>query len=144
MNKRLIPRSLPPPPEFDPVKEFPQDVDRLVVVATNGGYAVSPQDAAELWRRHAGDVCASWFAVNGSDEDILAALLRHAEVRTDETDRPEPPDGYATWLDYAVETMDTRSQEIERLFLDKPVSRESMREAVRTELEALRRKSGEL
>lgn len=94
MSKRLISRSLPPAPAFDPGKEFPKDVERLIVVATNGGYAVSPQDAAEL-------------------------LRRHAEVRADEMDRPEPPDGYATWLDYAVETMDARSQEIEGLFFDK-------------------------
>lgn len=32
---------------------------------------------------------------------------KHAEIPLDESDRPEPPEGYATWLDYAVDTMDT-------------------------------------
>lgn len=57
---------------------------------------------------------------------------------------PAPPDGYASWLDYAIATMDTRSAEIESLLLDNPVSRAAMREAVRAELVALRRKAGEL
>ncbi len=143
MNPRRVPRLLPRTPDFDPVTEFPEDIGRLVMVATNAGYQLSPQDAAELWRRHAGEVCASWFAVTGNDQDILAALLQHAEVLTDEADRPVPPDGYATWFDYAVDTMDSRSEEIERLFLDKPVLRESMREAVHAEHVALRRKAGD-
>lgn len=143
MNPRLIPRLLLRTPDFDPVAEFPEDIERLVGVAANA-YQLSPQDAAELWRRHAGEVCASWFEVTGNDQDILAALLPHAEVRPDGADRPAPPDGYTSWLDFAVDSMDSRSEEIERLFLDKPASRESMRDAVRAEYLALRRKAGEL
>ena len=128
MNKyrRLIPRSLPPAPDLDPVTDCREDVARLIVVATNAGYEVSPQDAAELWRRHAGEMCASGFAVTGSDQDVLAVLLQHADVVADETNRLAPPDGYATWLDYAVDTMDTRSEEIERLSLDRPASRQAL------------------
>ena len=144
MNSRLIPRSLPQEPDFDPVTEFPEDVARLVTVATNEGYQLSPQDAAELWRRHAGEVCASWFAVTGSSQEVLAKLLQHAEVLVVEVDRPAPPDGYASWLDYAVDTMDTRSEEIGRLMLERPSSRESMRDAARAELLSLRRKAGVL
>lgn len=144
MDKRLIPRPLPRTPEFDPVTDFPADIKRLVMVASNAGYKLSPQDAAELWRRHAGAVCASWFAVTGRDKDILVVLLKHAEILPEEADLPIPPDGYATWLDYAADTMDTRSEETGRLFLDKNVaSRQSMRDAVRAELMALRRKAGE-
>lgn len=144
MEPRLIPRSLLRTPDFDPVVEFPEDIERLVGVAAKAGYQLSQQDAAELWRRHAGEVCASWFAVTGNDQEILAALLPHAEVLPDEPDRPAPPDGYKSWLDFAVDSMDTRSEEIERLFLDTPASRESMRDAVRAEYLALRRKAGEL
>lgn len=52
-----------------------------------------------------------------------------------------PPAGYASWLDYAVDTMDVRS--IETVYLFEDVSTAPTREAVcnsaRAELEALRR-----
>lgn len=140
MNQRLIPRALPPTLDFDPVREFPADIERLVIIAASAGYELSARVAAELWRRYAGDVCASWFPVEGTDEAILAILLEHGEV----VDTPPPPDGYTNWLDYAVDSMDTRSEEIERLFADKPASRQSMRDAVHAELAALRRKAGEI
>jgi len=56
---------------------------------------------------------------------------------------PTPPEGYASWLDFAVDTMDTRAEEQERIWADAPVSRQAMRDAVRAELAALRRKAGE-
>lgn len=54
-----------------------------------------------------------------------------------------PPAGYATWLDYAVANMDTRSAYHEHLFQLAPGSspacdREAMRIAVLAELDALR------
>lgn len=54
---------------------------------------------------------------------------------------PPPPAGHASWLDYAVDTMDTRSIEIEYLFKNDSAAptREAMRESARAELEALRR-----
>jgi hypothetical protein len=142
--KRLIPAALPVTLDFDPLAEFPEDVERLVTVAANAGYGVTPRDVAELWRLHAGGVCASWFAVVGTDQDIVTALLKHAEVQADAGDTPPPPEGYRSWLDFAVENMDTRTEEQERLWADKPVSRQAMRDAVRAELVALRRKAGEL
>lgn len=143
MKQRLVPSSRKQPPDFDPVTDYPEDVERLLAVATNAGYKLTPRDAAELWRRHADDVCASWFVVDGEGPDILAALLKHADVQPDSADTPAPPEGYASWLDFAVDTMDTRAEEIDRLFADKPISRQSMRDAVRAELAALRRKAGE-
>jgi len=56
---------------------------------------------------------------------------KHAEVFTDEAHRPALPNGYARSLDYAVEGVDARPEEIERLFLDKPTSTELMCDAVR-------------
>lgn len=142
--KRLVPIPLKPMPKFDPVVDFPADIERLVAAATYAGYTVTPRDAAELWRRHSGEVCASWFAVDGDDRDILVALLKHAEIRLDAADSPSPPTGYPSWLDFAVDTMDTRAEEQERLFEGTSVSRQSMRDAVKVELVALRRKAGEL
>lgn len=51
---------------------------------------------------------------------------------------PEPPDGYASWLDFAVETFDTRSPYLDRLFVGIEADRDAMRDAARTELERLR------
>lgn len=141
--KRLIPPQTVTP-VFDPLVDYPDDVERLVTAAANAGYKVTRRDAAELWRRHAGDVCATWFDVVGTDHDIVAALLKHAEVLSDAEDKPTPPEGYASWLDFAVDTMDTRAEEQERLWADTPVSRQAMRNAVRAELAALRRKAGEI
>ena len=61
-------------------------------------------------------------------------------------DFPAPPRGYASWLDYAVEGMDTRSAFLEMLVADGEVapSREEMRTAVRHELLELRKRAGEL
>jgi len=142
--KRLFPTPLKPMPNFDPVVDYPADIDRLVAVATNAGYTVTQPDVAELWRRHASDLCASWFAVDGDDRDILEALLKHAEIQLVATDSPSPPTGYPSWLDFAVDTMDTRAEEQERLFEGISVSRQSMRDAVKAELVALRRKAGEI
>jgi hypothetical protein len=54
---------------------------------------------------------------------------------------PRPPVGYATWLDYAVATMDTRTASLSALEEDWDVidgDREAMRRAVQEELRALR------
>ena len=58
---------------------------------------------------------------------------------------PPPPLGYRSWLDYAVEGMDTRTAFLELCVTegqDAP-SRESMRAAVRKELKELRRRAGD-
>jgi hypothetical protein len=57
--------------------------------------------------------------------------------------KPQPPTGYAAWLDYAVATMDTRGASLaaleddDRCVIDS--DREAMRRAVREELRELRR-----
>ncbi len=62
------------------------------------------------------------------------------------TTRLCPPPGYTSWLDYAVDCMDTRSLELESMFVDDQekwhwptgTTREHMDEAVRNELAELR------
>lgn len=49
---------------------------------------------------------------------------------------------HATWLDYAVDTMDTRSEEIETAFPRQTGIKTNVRDAVRAELVALRPESG--
>jgi hypothetical protein len=59
----------------------------------------------------------------------------------------KPPEGYDSWLDYAIDTMDTRSEYLTRLFLDKKENgldddeREDMRYSAKIELDELRKKS---
>lgn len=54
----------------------------------------------------------------------------------------KPPPGYESWLDYAIETMDTRTIFLDQLNGPSPwgriVQREEMREAARQELAELR------
>lgn len=56
---------------------------------------------------------------------------------------PAPPDGFQSWLDYAVETFDTRQPYLENLFSegDSSVTREAIREAARSELLELRQRA---
>lgn len=57
------------------------------------------------------------------------------------TSKPKPPEGFKTWLDYAIATMDVRSVQNELLFVDDRLgafSRDDIRKAARDELDALR------
>lgn len=94
--------------------------------------------------RHSDDMCASGLAIADDEQDIVPALLKHAQLLLDAADLPTPPEGYENWLDFAVDTMDTRAEEQDRQIAGTPVSRQSMRDAVHAELVALRRKAGEL
>lgn len=49
-----------------------------------------------------------------------------------------PPDGYDSWLDYAVASMDTRRLYLESIADGRDHSREDMRESAASELAALR------
>lgn len=57
--------------------------------------------------------------------------------------RPKPPDGYESWLDFAVETFDTRVPWLESIFSDdgEAPDRDAMREAARVELRELKAKA---
>lgn len=56
---------------------------------------------------------------------------------------PAPPDGYATWLDYAVACMDTRAVEVSLSLGDtpSPPTQQAMRNAAKAELEDLRNRA---
>lgn len=47
---------------------------------------------------------------------------------------PPPPAGYASWLDFAVETFDTRDPSLELMLEGADADRNAMREAARREL----------
>jgi hypothetical protein len=144
--KTLIPAPNLSEEPYDPRKEFPQDIQQLVNAAQHLGYQLSAIHATELWIRHSDDYCAGWLTMQGStDEDLVRVMLQYATVIDDpDPSAPPPPDGYATWLDYAVDTMDTRQPQLERLLQEgaTPHSRESMRQAVQAELAQLRRLAG--
>ena len=144
--KTLIPAPCLSGASFDPQAEYPQDVQQLVSAAQSQGYRSSPRNAAEIWVRHSDESCASWLVMAGSsDADLVNTLLRYSTViDTNGPTAPPPPDGYATWLDYAVATMDTRMPQLEQIMQDGATeySREAMRLAVQAELASLRRLAG--
>jgi hypothetical protein len=107
----------------------------MVHVAATAGYLLSELDARLIWRQYSATLFAGWLALPRSDSQLLEILLEHGEVSSE----PAPPDSYASWLDYAVETFDTRSLAVERMFDDDlGPSRDEMRSAARAELERLR------
>ncbi len=138
--KALLPLQVRSEQLFDPVTEFPGDIERLIAAAKAAGYQVTPAHAGELWRRHCEEMCASWFKVAGNESIIVAALLGHAEVVDDIASDIPPPTGYNSWLDYAVATLDTRSLEIDQMFSESgaSISRQAMQDAAKSELAALR------
>lgn len=100
-----------------------------------------------------GNTCTDFRDATPSDKKSISPLAElhgiivdaraNLEIAAQEVRYPAPPAGYATWLDYAVATMDTRSVELERLLDDGPAgelvpTREEMRLAVRAELDTLR------
>jgi len=50
---------------FNPRVEYPDNVAQLVRAALSQGYRLSPGTAAELWKRHSDDYCASWLVMEG-------------------------------------------------------------------------------
>jgi hypothetical protein len=56
------------------------------------------------------------------------------------TTAPRPPEGYASWLDFAVEMFDRRTVWLEAVFSEDVAvpDRDAIREAARTELRILR------
>lgn len=77
---------------------------------------------------------------------FLNGQMKESHVKKLEAESPPPPQGYASWLDYAVDTMDTRSAELDCLINDSSAEGapqcEAMRQAVKAELEELRRRAG--
>ena len=70
-------------------------------------------------------------------------LFKHADVLPDEVKIPPPPDGYANWLDFAVENIDARSLYLDMCVQRHPeISREEMRAAVEQDLRELRAAAG--
>lgn len=78
-NDGLIPlRWKPPePPDIEPRREFPQDVARLVGVARDAGYGLSPADAERVWISYSEGLCAGWLVLGDDDEDLLRIILEH-------------------------------------------------------------------
>jgi hypothetical protein len=69
-------------------------------------------------------------------QDLASPGAESSETAKYET--PKPPEGFCTWLDYAVSTADLRSAQHAFLFSDQKMpSRESMREALGRELAEL-------
>lgn len=136
--RRLIPKPLP----LSPLPETaPADLDYIIRIAAAAGYALSLPDAETIWRRHCADtLCITWLTPN-TDDEIITALQQQGQV----LELPDPPEGHASWLDYAVATMDTRSVDIARRLDDVTpvVTRDQMRDAVQLEHQSLLERAGQ-
>lgn len=139
--KQLILVPIPKPPAPDFVAEFPNDIARLVAVASAAGYAVSPQAAAGLWSRYSESLCASWMSMaTWDDATVLECLLTDAVVVDSDDGAPALPTGYHSWLDYAADTLDfpvtaAGAQAADGLSKATSIARDT----ARGELEALRK-----
>jgi len=90
------------------------------------------------WRTGCGKL---YYTEYKPDKDRMTYCFhcgRAVQWRWSSMSDPYPPDGYETWLDYAVANMPTRDLHLESVVSDKPVQREEMRAAARAELDALR------
>jgi hypothetical protein len=111
---------------------YPKEVHRLVAVAHDAGYALATQDAHGIWRHYSSGLCAHWLcSENWSDEALLDTLLANSVAGPD----VPAPTGYASWLDYAVATMQPPNDHP----LDRPLEVAQARAAAQAELEVLRR-----
>ncbi len=144
--RHLIPAPIPPAEEFHPETKFPNEVARLVSAAQSKGYQVTPDDAAQLWCRYSESLCAGWLSISSQDDDesLVSCMLRHAVVTDVAADVLPPPEGYRSWLDYSVATLDVSPDELEHLCADESnrPTRQAMRYVAKAELEALRRRAG--
>lgn len=110
--KHLTPKPYPFLDDYKHLDAHAEDIARLVAAAAKLGYQLNWHDAGELWRRYSDDLCASWMAIDveSDDQTLVTDLLKHAIVTTSD-DGPPPPKGFSSWLDYAVATMDTRTED---------------------------------
>ena len=142
--KRLVPKPLFSQ-DWDSAPDSPDDIARLVRAAAAAGFVLFAEDAVVLWRRHSEDVCAGWLTLEGEEDSALVQqLLKQAVVVEQPKNAPPPPQGYASWLDYAVATLDNNSIALQCLFDEQsgPPTREDMLRAAKWELSELRRLAG--
>lgn len=143
---RLVPAPLSIDATFDPVEKYPDDVAKLIAAAQSFGYEVSPFDVGEIWKRASESVCATWRSpMAWSDARIVEVLLQFAHEAP--VRKVPPPTGYTSWLDFAVEMLDTRALEIENLLEDNSTvptpTRDEMVRSAKAELDELRLRAGQ-
>lgn len=112
-------------------------LDNLLLIATALG---KRREVAELFKPE-----PLWFpeVPSAPAADRYESFNRRAKVGTGR--KPPPPDGYDSWIRYAVETFDARSAELPFLFdFDEanPFTRDEIRLVLRSEFNTLREAVG--
>lgn len=125
------------------VGEVPLRYDELLSVSWAGGPSVAALKG--LVRQPVAPVSVEEMARVGPEKAVadMRAFIEEGRALARATPAealPKPPTGFDSWLDYAVECMDTRSAELEHLFDDTGAtpSRAAIEQAVRKELAELR------
>lgn len=138
--KRLSPNRSTHEYYYELSVQHSEDVARLMAAAKAAGYEVSRTVLVELWLRVSTASDKLWLSLGESnDEELLQKLLQHAVV-SETSANVNPPEGHASWLDYAVTTLNTREARMASMFDDDVpvISGESIRYVARAELELLR------
>lgn len=63
--------------DWDPVREYPEDVARLLHILERAGFAVSSEDVAAAYRDYSSSLCAGWIHLDDSDDRLLEFLLAY-------------------------------------------------------------------
>jgi hypothetical protein len=127
-------------------EEYAADIARMRNCLRVAGLDVSTDHVVQAWHKHSEMLRAGWLVLPEDDETLLAILQKHLPPQSDAT--LPPPSGYKTWLDYAVENLDTRDLHNSSIFdtslWGREVDRREFLDAARRELESLRAMAAEV
>jgi hypothetical protein len=62
-------------PDRETAAEVERDVDRIVGVAANAGYALPRADAELVWLAHSAELCATWLALDNAPDEVLLRII---------------------------------------------------------------------
>ena len=54
--------------------DFKDDVDRIVRVCAERGYAITPEDACAAWERYSETLAAGWLSLGPDDEEVYECI----------------------------------------------------------------------
>lgn len=65
----------------DYLKDFPEDIDRLVSIFVDKGLSITPMQACSLWKAHSENYAASWLDMDyDSDEKVFELVKPFFEI----------------------------------------------------------------
>lgn len=62
-------------PDRTTAVEVERDVDRIVGVASDAGYALPRADAELVWLAHSAELCATWLTLEDAPNEVLLRII---------------------------------------------------------------------